>query len=112
VNTLEPNIEALNAKKLDMEFLIDPLFRKTSAAFDEGGAKGLLLNHLSVHHVNHGCELVFDSVDAVDGSASSAAADHSCDISDLQGSARSVCICLCASCKVGMPNARRIEILL
>jgi hypothetical protein len=85
VNTLEPNVEALNAKKIDLEFLIDPLFRKTSAAFDEGGAKGLLLNHLSVHNVLHGCELVFDSVDAVDVSSSSAAADHSCDISDLQG---------------------------
>lgn len=79
-------MEALNAKKLDLEFLIDPLFRKTSAAFDEGGVKGLLLNHLSVHNVLHGCELVFDSVDAVDVDGSNtASSDRACDISDLQG---------------------------
>jgi condensin complex subunit 2 len=46
-----------------MEFLVDPLFKKTSAAFDHGGAKGLLLNHLGVQN---GCVLVFDSSDAVD----------------------------------------------
>lgn len=85
MHTLESNLDALNAKKIDLEFMIDPLFRKTSAAFDEGGAKGLLLNHLSVHHVLHGCELVFDSVDAIDVSTSSSTVDHKCDISELQG---------------------------
>lgn len=39
-------------------FTVDPLFQQTSAQFDEGGAKGLLLNSLSVYH---GCEIVFDS---------------------------------------------------
>lgn len=39
-STLEPNIEALNVKKFDLTFAVDPLFHKTSAQFDEGGAKG------------------------------------------------------------------------
>jgi condensin complex subunit 2 len=44
-------------------FTIDPLFQQTSAQFDEGGAKGLLLNNLSVFR---GCEIVFDSGDVPD----------------------------------------------
>ena len=40
---------------------MDPLFRKTSADFDEGGARGLLLNHLSV---DRDCKLIFDASDA------------------------------------------------
>jgi condensin complex subunit 2 len=38
--TLEPSLEALNVKKFDLAFTVDPLFHKTSAQFDEGGAKG------------------------------------------------------------------------
>ncbi|PRW32517.1 condensin complex subunit 2 [Chlorella sorokiniana] len=58
--TLEASLEALNVKKFDLAFAVDPLFHKTSAQFDEGGAKGLLLNNLSVFH---GCDIVFDSMD-------------------------------------------------
>lgn len=39
-------------------FAVDPLLQKTSAQFDEGGAKGLLLNSLSIFQ---DCEIVFDS---------------------------------------------------
>ena len=39
--TLEPNMENLNVKKFDLTFAVDPLFHKTSAQFDEGGAKGV-----------------------------------------------------------------------
>lgn len=39
-STLEPSFEALNVKKFDLAFAVDPLFHKTSAQFDEGGAKG------------------------------------------------------------------------
>ena len=39
---------------------MDPLFKKASADFDEGGAKGLLLNHLAIDA--HG-RIVFDSSD-------------------------------------------------
>jgi condensin complex subunit 2 len=62
VNTLESNLDNISVKKFDLAFDVDPLFKKTSAAFDEGGAKGLLLNHLSVYN---NCEIIFDSTDAV-----------------------------------------------
>ena len=53
VNTLESNISNINLKKLDLEFSVDPLFRKTSASFDDYGARGLLLSHLSVYNGKH-----------------------------------------------------------
>ena len=58
---LESNPANLCLKKLEMSFDVDPLFHQTSAKFDEGGAKGLLLHNLPVQH---GCALVFDSSDA------------------------------------------------
>ena len=45
--------------KLDSAYDIDPLFHKMSKAFDEGGAKGLLLGNLGV--AQNGCHIVFDS---------------------------------------------------
>ena len=39
-STLEASFEALNVKKFDLGFNVDPLFHKTSAQFDEGGARG------------------------------------------------------------------------
>ncbi|KAJ1734800.1 hypothetical protein LPJ61_000880 [Coemansia biformis] len=44
--TLAKDFSSISVKKLDLEFSVDPLFKKTSADFDEGGARGLLLNHL------------------------------------------------------------------
>jgi hypothetical protein len=41
--TLEATLEALNVKKFDLAFTVDPLFHKTSAQFDEGGARGAWL---------------------------------------------------------------------
>jgi condensin complex subunit 2 len=49
----------INLSKLDSAFDIDPLFSKMSKAFDEGGAKGLLLVNLGVS--SNGCNIVFDS---------------------------------------------------
>ena len=49
----------INMSKLDSAPDIDPLFRKMSKAFDEGGAKGLLLNNLGV--ARDGCRIEFDS---------------------------------------------------
>ena len=46
--TIEKNPKNLNITKYEKEFEIDPLFQKTSAKFDEGGAHGLLLNNLSI----------------------------------------------------------------
>lgn len=58
--SLEPSFDALNVKKFDVAFTVDPLYHQTSAQFDEGGAKGLLLNTLSVYN---DCRIVFDSWD-------------------------------------------------
>jgi hypothetical protein len=43
--TLEPN-ESHTATRFDLECTVDPLFHKMSKSFDEGGARGMLLNHL------------------------------------------------------------------
>lgn len=64
----------MQLKKFELEFAVDPLFKKASADFDEGGAKGLLLNHLAID--SHG-RIVFDSSDdAVDDSAKTAEDDR------------------------------------
>jgi len=58
--TLATSFAQLQIKKMDLEFSVDPLFRKTSSYFDEGGAKGLLLNHLAI---DSNGRIVFDSSD-------------------------------------------------
>ncbi len=45
---------------MELEFSVDPLFKKVAADFDEGGAKGLLLNHLNI---DANGRIVFDSSD-------------------------------------------------
>eukprot|EP00040_Diaphanoeca_grandis_P025280 m.139816 g.139816 ORF g.139816 m.139816 type:complete len:683 (+) comp30083_c0_seq2:78-2126(+) len=62
-NTIVKNVSTITMDKLDLEFSVDPLFRKTSAAFDQGGARGLLLNHLTTQGLS---ELKFDSSDSTD----------------------------------------------
>ncbi|OGE52528.1 hypothetical protein PENARI_c010G11651 [Penicillium arizonense] len=72
--TLAPSFASLQLKKFELEFAVDPLFKKASADFDEGGAKGLLLNHLAID--GHG-RIVFDSSDdAVDDNAKTAEDDR------------------------------------
>lgn len=63
---METNEASLTMKRNEREYAVDPLFHKRSAIFDSGGAKGLLLNVLSVHN---GFQLVFDASDMVDDSA-------------------------------------------
>lgn len=58
--TLAPSFASLQLKKFELEFAVDPLFKKASADFDEGGAKGLLLNHLMIDSKGR---VVFDSSD-------------------------------------------------
>lgn len=58
--TLATSFAQLQLKKMELEFSVDPLFKKASADFDEGGAKGLLLNHLSIDNTGR---IVFDSSD-------------------------------------------------
>ncbi|OQR84800.1 condensin complex subunit 2 [Achlya hypogyna] len=59
-NTTETNLNNITMKSVDREFQVDPLFQKMSQAFDEGGAKGMLLVNLSVHD---GCKIMLDSSD-------------------------------------------------
>ncbi|KAG9014327.1 hypothetical protein FRB94_012733 [Tulasnella sp. JGI-2019a] len=59
--TLAKSLAQLQVKKLDLEFTVDPLFKKTSADFDEGGAMGLLMNHLGVDEY---IRVVFDAGDS------------------------------------------------
>jgi condensin complex subunit 2 len=47
-NTLEKKESNILIDHYDIEFDIDPLFKKTTAQFDESSAKGLLLNNLMV----------------------------------------------------------------
>lgn len=55
------DFSAIALKKFDLDFAVDPLFKKTSSDFDEGGARGLLLNHLSI---DRECRIIFDASDA------------------------------------------------
>ena len=48
--TVEKNPKALDVNTFDLEFEVDPLFRNTSAAFDDGGVEALLLTHLTVRY--------------------------------------------------------------
>ena len=65
-STLAKNPAQLRSKKLDLEFSVDPLFKKTCADFDEGGAHGLLLNHLSLGVGSEGSmRVIFDASDSM-----------------------------------------------
>lgn len=57
---------------LSVAFAVDPLYHQTSAQFDEGGAKGLLLNNLGVYG---GCQVLFDSQE-IPGKLVSSANQH------------------------------------
>ena len=58
INTLEADPANLNVKSVALNLDVDPLFHKMRADFDEGGAHGLLLNHLCSDEFG---SLVFDS---------------------------------------------------
>ena len=63
VETIEKNPEALCLKNFDLEFSIDPLFKKTSAEFDEGNNRGTLLKSLEVSPLDN--LVIFDSSDKI-----------------------------------------------
>ncbi|KAG5437526.1 hypothetical protein PCANB_000954 [Pneumocystis canis] len=60
--TLVKDFSVLQVKKFDLEFSVNPLFKKILADFDEGGAKGLLLNHLFIDRQGR---IIFDADDAI-----------------------------------------------
>lgn len=88
--TLAKSAEQLRSKKLDLEFKVDPLFRKTCADFDEGGAQGLLMNHLSLGvGAEGGMRIVFDASDAMgkgddEGEAEPEEPEDEIDLSNLR----------------------------
>ena len=51
--TVEKNPKVLDVNTYDLEFEVDPMFRKTSAAFDDGGVEALLFTHLSIRYFNY-----------------------------------------------------------
>ncbi|WJX73821.1 hypothetical protein P8452_57558 [Trifolium repens] len=80
LSTLESSFEVLNVKKFDVAFAVDPLYRQTSAKFDEGGANGLLMNNLGVYGR---CRVLFDSLD-VPGTYVASQTEHAMsDVIDL-----------------------------
>eukprot|EP00747_Dinoflagellata_sp_TGD_P065413 gnl/TRDRNA2_/TRDRNA2_154346_c0_seq3.p1 gnl/TRDRNA2_/TRDRNA2_154346_c0~~gnl/TRDRNA2_/TRDRNA2_154346_c0_seq3.p1 ORF type:complete len:788 (+),score=204.71 gnl/TRDRNA2_/TRDRNA2_154346_c0_seq3:90-2366(+) len=48
VNTLERNEKNIEQSTIEADEQSDPMFRRMAAAFDAGGAKGLLLSHLPI----------------------------------------------------------------
>ncbi|OJZ80787.1 hypothetical protein ASPFODRAFT_409169 [Aspergillus luchuensis CBS 106.47] len=79
--TLAPSFASLQLKKFELEFSVDPLFKKASADFDEGGAKGLLLNHLSIDSQGR---IVFDSSDDAAEETSKDAEDANQDLEESE----------------------------
>ena len=71
-STLVP-FESIQMRKLDQELDIDPLFKKALSEFDEGGAKSLLLNTLSIDDTGR---VVFDATSKSTGPGSSFFAEH------------------------------------
>ncbi|KAF8624029.1 hypothetical protein AX17_007235 [Amanita inopinata Kibby_2008] len=68
--TLAKDPAQLKSKKLDLEFSVDPLFKKTCADFDEGGAQGLLMNHLNLGvGSDSAMRVIFDAGDSIGGQA-------------------------------------------
>ena len=62
--TLAKDPAQLKNKKPDLEFAVDPLFKKTCEDFDEGGAGGLLMNHLALGiGSDGGMRVIFDASD-------------------------------------------------
>ncbi|XP_047940174.1 condensin complex subunit 2-like [Salvia hispanica] len=80
LSTLEPSFASINVKKFDVAFAVDPLYHQTSAQFDEGGAKGLLLNNLGVYG---NCQVLFDSLEVPGKCSSPVARDAGAEIIDL-----------------------------
>ncbi|XP_041370641.1 condensin complex subunit 2-like [Gigantopelta aegis] len=58
-HTVETKLKNINVNKFDLEFEVDPMFHVMSAAFDEVGTSGLLLNNLRCFDDSQ--QLVLDS---------------------------------------------------
>jgi condensin complex subunit 2 len=45
-DTIERNVDSINSASMDDTQSTDPMFHKMSKAFDEGGARGMLMNNM------------------------------------------------------------------
>ncbi|KAI0564467.1 Condensin complex subunit 2 [Gracilaria domingensis] len=61
--TLETNLGNITSQRLETDLAVDPLFQKMSAAFDEGGASGMLMNNLPI---GPKAQIIFDSGETAD----------------------------------------------
>ena len=57
--TVEKNLNNIDIQKFDLEFDVDPLFKKTSSQFDSGGGGGQFLCNLFIR--DESCQLLLDS---------------------------------------------------
>lgn len=57
--TIEKNLNNIDINKFDLEFDVDPLFKKTSTQFDSGGGGGQFL--CSLYLRDESCQLLLDS---------------------------------------------------
>eukprot|EP01079_Euglenida_sp_SAG-EU17-18_P009520 gene9520-1710_t len=76
----------IRMKKLDTQFITDPIFRRTCAKFDQGGAKGLLLNNLNV---GPWCNLLMDAAAPTLTRMLETKPDSACASDDLHPESRS-----------------------
>lgn len=61
--TLVNNMATITVQKMETDFAVDPLFQKMSAAYDDAGPKGLLLNNLIAEPSGY---ILLDSDEAAD----------------------------------------------
>jgi condensin complex subunit 2 len=73
--TVEKNLNNIDINKFDLEFDVDPLFKKTSTQFDSGGGGGQFLCNLYIR--DEGCQLLLDS-DAYLNQTSEALSEDDC----------------------------------
>ena len=59
--TVEKNLNNIDIAKFDLEFDVDPLFKKTSTQFDSGGGGSQFLCNLFIR--DESCQLLLDSED-------------------------------------------------
>ena len=72
-------------------FTVDPLYHQTTAQFDEGGLKGLLLYNLGVYG---SCRVLFDSFEAPDKCILSDMQTDSAEMIDLSFAKGNISLCL------------------
>ena len=93
--TLEASFEALNVKKFDLAFAVDPLFHKTSALFDAGGARGEPVQVVCV------CSMLCQ------GAPRATATLHQC--LGWTGAVRPTAALVCEGCKAAERSLSKVE---